>query len=186
MKQLKVLAIFYIALLGIVGCQANRPEYPAVEVNLDGNGKFPEFLVGRWKANESNWEFIFEPDGTISSSVIDLGRVKMIPGKTTRLKTRSRGKAEYQPGQWIVNYSPETRDLTVEVVITYFYQNLGKYAAEGDSVDILAGHVSEDGKIWWVDWFSSGKLIALLDKPKKLHDISEPMFRKSLFFEKVE
>lgn len=177
--------VFVLSGLLVLGCQglSNR----GVEVVVEGDGEFPEFLVGRWKANgKSGWELVFEPDGTISSAVIALGRIKMTPGKVTRLPTRYGGKAVFEPGLWTVFYSPEHRELSVQVVIEHFYQDLGPHAIEGNNTDILVGPVSQDGKVWRAEWFMLGKYIALIPEPNEFSNVTEPLFRKSLIFEKVE
>jgi len=79
MKRLVVLAGCAVILLGLAGCQntggGDRGVGPAptrgdVEVIIEGGGEFPEFLVGTWKDEKRGWEFVFEPDGTISSVVM--------------------------------------------------------------------------------------------------------------------
>ena len=80
MKQLVVFAGFAVLLLGLWGCQN---AHSGVEVIIEGGGEFPEFLVGVWKADKNGWEFVFEPDGSISSAVISFGRVRMKPGEVT-------------------------------------------------------------------------------------------------------
>jgi len=183
MKQLVVLAGFAVLLLGLAGCQnANR----GVEVIIEGGGEFPEFLVGRWKADKGFWEFNFEPDGRISSAALGLGGVEVTPGKVARFPTRYGGEGVFEPGPWIVLYSPENRELFVKVVIEHFYMQMGESALEGNTTDILAGPVSEDGKIWWVEWFSFGKYIGHIPEPNEFYNQREPEFRKSLIFEKVE
>ncbi len=110
----------------------------------------------------------------------------MTPGKVTRFPTRYGGKGAFEPGQWSVQYSPDTRELMVMIVVEHFYQDMGKYAIEGNTTDILTGPVSEDGKTWQADWFSSGKLVAYIPEPNEFYNVSEPEFRKHLIFEKVK
>ena len=126
MKQLVILAGFAVLLLGLAGCQkANRGVDPApprggVEVIIEGGGEFPEFLVGRWKADKYDWQFVFEPDGAISSAVISLGRVRMKPGEITTVPMKMGGKGVFEPGKWMVHYAPAARDLTVEISLKNF------------------------------------------------------------------
>lgn len=183
MKQLLVLFGCCVILFGPAGCQnANR----GIEVIVEGNGKFPESFAGRWRANKGFWEFVFEPDGRISSAAIGLGGVEMKPGQVTRFRTRNGGKGVFKPGLWTVQYNPEYRELTVEVVIEHFYQDLGKHAIEGDSTDIFTGQVSENSDVWQADWFSFGKYIAHIPEPNEFYNVPEPEFKGSVIFEKVE
>jgi len=166
------------------GCQ---DPHRGVDVVIGGDGQFPEELVGKWRADKNAWEFVFEPGGGISSSVVGLGMVKMTPGKVARFKTRGGGKGIYEPGLWTVGYDPETRDLSVEVVIKHFYQDIVKpQALTGNMTDILGGPVSADWQRWEVDWFTYGRLVALLPDPNEFSNVKEPHFRKKLVFEKVE
>lgn len=199
MKKLVLLAGFAAVLSGLVGCQDAANNKPVkvkagngfeasggVEVVIEGDGAFPEELAGRWKSDRGYWEFVFEPDGKISSAVINMAAVKMVPGKVTRYPTRFGGKGIFEPGLWIVHYSPENRELTVEVVIEHFYQDMGDAAIEGNVTDILTGKVSEDGKTWQADWFSSGKFVAYLPEPNEFHNEPEPVYSGPLVFKKVE
>jgi len=192
MKQLLVLAGFALLLSSLAGCQkANKGVDPApprggVEVIIEGNGEFPEFLVGRWKADKDGWQFVFEPDGRISSAVIALGGVEMTPGKVTRFPTLYGGKGIYKPGTWLVQYSPNTRELFVKVVIEHFYQDLGKHAIEGNITDMFIGPVWQNDDVWEADWFSLGKYVAYIPEPNEFYNATEPEFRKSLIFEKVK
>ena len=188
MKQLVVLIGCTVVLLGLVGCQ--NPAHvsssnSSVEVIIEGGGQFPKFLVGKWKADKDGWEIVFEPDGTISSAVINLGRVRMNPGQIARFPTRYGGKGVFEPGQWLVHYTPETRELTVKVVIEYFHQDIGDAAIGGNSTDILAGTVSKNGTLWWVEWFTVARYVAYMPEPKEFENMKEPRFRNSLVFEKV-
>lgn len=194
-----LLAGFAAVLSGLVGCQDAANNKPVkvkagngfeasggVEVVIEGDGAFPEELAGRWKSNKGNWEFVFEPNGVISSSVINLAGAKIVPGRVTRNPARAGGESVYKPGQWLVHYSPETRELLVEVVIDFFHQDIGAAAIEGNTTDILLGTVSEDGKMWRVEWFFLARYVAYTPEPKEFENITEPRFRGSLIFEKVK
>ena len=55
---------------------------PEVRI-IDGDGRFPSFIAGTWRADRGGWEIVFEPDGKISSAVVSLGRVRIRPGQVT-------------------------------------------------------------------------------------------------------
>ena len=90
--------ILAVAFMGVAGCQESRR---GVEVSIAGEGGFPEFMVGKWVDEKENWEFVFEPDGRISTSVLPLGKVRIVPGEVTRFPTRfdciARRPAGYAP-----------------------------------------------------------------------------------------
>ena len=184
MKQLVLLAGCAVVLAGLVGCQnANS----GVDVIIEGGGEFPEFLVGVWKSDKDGWEFVFEPDGTISSAVISLGRVRMKPGEVTTVPMKMGGKGVYEPGEWVVHYTPAGRELMVKISLKNLYVEMGESVLEGKSTDIFAGSIIQEGKVWQVNWTSFPDYVA--------HTAEHPNFRMSedpdsgiskiLIFEKV-
>ena len=181
MKQLLVLTGCAIILSTIAGCQ-NADS--GVNVIIEGDGRFPKSLAGTWKADKNRWEFVFEPDGTISSAVIDSGFIKVIPSKgVATIPTRKGGKAVYKLGQWTVQYSPGTRELAVEVVVDHFHIDMGPDWLEGNSSDWFIGTVSEDWQEWQARWISFPKYIAFTPEPGELpvdpnDTITELLFKK--------
>lgn len=184
MKKLVLLAGFAAVLSGLGGCQnANK----AVEVIIEDGGEFPQFLVGRWKADKQGWEFVFEPDGKISSAVIALGRIRMKPGQVTTVPMRGGGKGIFEPGQWLVHYVPASRELMVEISLKNFYAELGGGVLEGKSTDVFIGTISEDGKSWHVDWIGFPDYTAHSAEKPNFKMTVDPNYGRSdsLVFEKV-
>ncbi len=185
MKRLVILAGFAVLLSGLAGCQDPNK---GIEVIIEGGGEFPEFLVGKWKADKDGWEFVFQPDGTISSAVISLGRVRLKPGQVTTVPMKMGGKGIYEPGEWMVHYAPAGRELMVKISLKNFYVELGKGVVEGKSTDIFAGPISQDGKVWLADWTSFPDYTAhTAEHPNFiLSDGTDAAITKALVFEKVE
>ena len=158
-----------------------------VEVVIKGDGEFPEFLVGRWKADDYRWEFVFEPNGMISSMVLEMG-VEIIPGQTRTAPTRGGGEAIFEPGLWTVQYDPEFRELTVEIVMDNIHFEMGPRLLEGIRTDMFVGEVSEDGKIWRGDWFNFPDYIAHTSTGPKRLTISqeEESYIGIITFRKIE
>ena len=80
-----------LLLSSVTGCQKTET---GVIVDVQGGGRFPSALAGTWKAEGHGWEFVFEPDGTISSAVIDEGMIRVTPAKkvhTVELKSWASG-----------------------------------------------------------------------------------------------
>ena len=185
MKYLLVLAGCAILLSGLAGCQGPAGDTSGVDVIIEGGGNFPASLVGKWKDKEKGWEFVFEPDGTISSAVIDSGFIAVVPreGIATKLMKMD-GKAVYELGQWTVQYSPKQRQLAVEVFVEFFHIDIGRDALEGFSTDLFVGPVSEDWTKWEAEWMSTPKYIALTPEPTELPvDPNDTI--QILLFEKV-
>ena len=139
------------------GCQKPSSK---VEVIIAGNAPFPDFLVCTWKADTGGWEIVFEPDGTISSAVVSIGRVRLIPGQVTTVPMQLGGKGVFKPGPWLVRYSHQQRELLVEITINQFRTELGDDILKGSTHDILVGSVSADGRLWWAERFSRAQYIA--------------------------
>ena len=152
-RRLLVLALCLSAFL-ISGCPNNAAIKNGVDVIVDGDGQFPESLVGTWKANQGGWEIIFESDGKISSAVVSLGRTKMTPGRLTTIPMELGGEGTLMPGLWSVQYLKQQRQLIVEIEIESFRVELGENIIKGRTRDFFIGEVSKDGTYWWADRFS--------------------------------
>lgn len=160
MKRIAVLLLCALAVCLSAGCRQPAENRPAVEVVVDGGGQFPEHLAGVWKADSGGWEIVFEPDGTISSAVVSLGRVRLRPGQVTTVPMKMGGKGVYEPGPWAVHYSHERRQLTVEIAIADFRAELGESVLKGRRMDLFTGTVSPNGQSWWASRFSFPEYVA--------------------------
>ena len=185
MKQFLLLLFSVFLVVTFSGCQSSAGN--GVEVTIDGIGQFPDFLVGTWKAEEGGWEFVFEPDGKISSAIVSIGRVKLQPDKTTTVPMQMGGKGFYKPGLWSVQYSHKQRELVVEIAIDHFRIELGNDVIEGRTRDFFVGPVSTDGKSWWADRLSFPEYVVNTDK---YHNYKLPFDpkdnpRESILFRKV-
>ena len=187
MKRSLVLLVCGLSVFLLGGCGSSAGNKSGVEVVIDGDGRFPAFLVGRWQADKGGWEIVLEPDGTISSAVISLGRVRMKPGQVTTVPMVLGGKGVFEPGQWTVQYSQERRELIVEIVIAHFRTELGDSVLQGQTRDFFIGQVSADGRLWWADRFSYPKYIADTKKHSNYELPSDPNDnpKGSLVFQKV-
>jgi len=172
MRQLVVSAGCVIFLLGLAGCRNAAvldSSESAVEVVIKGGGEFPEFLVGSWKADKGGWEFVFEPDGTISSALIDSGMVRVTPAeRIAKIELKNEGEGTYKLGQWTVQYSPDERELAVKVVVDYFHLDMRTFGLKGHSTDWFVGPVSDDLRTWQAEWFTFPKYLVLGPEPGEL------------------
>ena len=170
-KTVLLLIPLCCSLSAIAGCQ-NADS--GVDVIVEGDSQFPQFLVGTWKENKYGWEFVFEPDGTISSAVIDGGKIRVNPArKTATTSLKGWGDAVYKLGQWMVQYSPTNRELAVQVVVKHFRIKLEQdgLVMEGDSTDWFVGLVSQDAKTWEAEWYTFRTNIFLTPERTELrHD----------------
>ena len=183
MKQLVVLVGCAVFLSGFAGCQSAKR---GVKVIVDGDGEFPEFLVGTWKADKGGWEFIFEPDGTISSAVIGLGKVRMKPGQIAEVPMQIGGKAVFEPGLWTVQYSVASGELSVEVVIDNFHMEERQQLLGGKATNMFVGPVSENDKIWQAEWFDFSDYIFYTPEPVKVAFDPNKAYVGTVIFKKFE
>lgn len=167
MKWPDVLALCGLCVFVNVGCRQPVEDMPAVDVTVEGDGEFPEYLAGTWKADDGGWEIVFEPNGTISSAVVSLGRVRLKPEQVTTVPMKMGGKGVFEAGPWAVQYSPERRELTVEIVIASFHVELGESVVKGRRMDLFTGTISPDGQSWWASRYGFPEYVA---DTKKYHD----------------
>ena len=172
----------------LCGCRNPAPAGRATEVIIEGGESFPDFLVGTWRADRGGWEFVFGPDGSISSAVISLGRVRIKPGQVTTVPMQMGGKGVFKPGPWVVQYSCEQRQLIVDIKIDDFRAELGGGVIKGRTQDIFVGSISGDGRLWWAERFSYPEYIADTKKfpDYKLTVERSDAPREALLFQKVQ
>ncbi len=150
-----LIVVLGLFLLCAVGCQPGNEKPGGMEVVIDGGGEFPAFLVGTWVDANHGWEFVFEPDGKLSSAVLSMGRTRVVPRQMTHVKLIDNGFGEYTPGDWLVQYSPDTRELTVQIAIRKLYIEMPPSSTiDGKSQDVFVGAVAEDGERWETIWSS--------------------------------
>ena len=184
MRQLLILAGLAVVLSGFAGCQGPNK---GVEVIIDGGGKFPEFLVGTWKSDKQGWEFTFEPDGTISSARISFGRFRVVPGRKTTLPIKAGGEGIAEPGPWLVSYSPDTRELMVQIVMDRIHVTMGEKVVEGNSKDVFIGTITEEGNAWQVVCTSFSNIAARTPLHPNFDLSEDPVYGREsiLTFEKA-
>ncbi|MHC4474612.1 MAG: hypothetical protein ACYTEL_03130 [Planctomycetota bacterium] len=185
MKQL-LMAAFVVLVFAPLGCQNNDLS----EVIMAGDPQFPGILAGRWRAHKAGWEFVIEQGGTISSAVIDSGLVQVDPRKrTAEAELADGGKAFYQLGDWVVQYSPAERELSIEVVVDYYHLDLVTWGMKGNSRYLFVGPVSEDGQHWTAHWFSFSHTEVYSTGPDDVVTVFQPDDTENLIdilvFEKV-
>ena len=145
----------------VAGCHG-LPAKPSsnVPVRIEGQGAFPAALAGRWKADRDGWEFVLAPDGRILSAVHSLGRVRIAPGKEVTLPTRGGGEGHFQPGEWTVDYAPDTRQLAIKIALDHVRIEMAGTIIEGATTDVFIGTVQPDVGIWQVQWTAFSRYTA--------------------------
>jgi hypothetical protein len=179
----------FVLLLALAGCQepGKKIENP-VEVHIEGGDEFPDSLAGTWRNSKRGWEIVFEPDGTISSVVHTIGRVRLRPGEVEKKPLIREGQGVYEPGQWMVQYDAIANELAVEILLDHFRAQSGVSIVSGHSRDLFIGPVAEDGKSWSPEWYSYPTYFITTDihKDFKIEEPPEMNPKETLTFTKVE
>ncbi len=153
MKWMLGTVVLLVTAVTVIGCR-NEPTTPKndIMVTVEDRESFPETLAGTWRADRHGWEFVIEPDGRISSAVISMGRVRVVPGEVTTRKTLRGGQGQFTPGAWTVHYQPSTSDLTVKIVMDHVRVEMGEAVIEGTSTDAFSGKISAADGTWLAQW----------------------------------
>lgn len=164
MKQTIALICCSAALLALTGCPTVNQPSPngrIADANKPG-GQFPEFLVGVWEAEVSEfsrWGFMLERDGSMRRIIhATAGPVKLEEGGVYGQSEKGEAYYYFAMGPCEAQYLPDTRTLKVKIVVDHFTMKLPQGVLEGRVEDYFEGPVSEDGQYWRADWRSYGWL----------------------------
>jgi hypothetical protein len=152
---MKIALALFVCLAGmwIGGCAlSGNGTDQHMRVIVEGGGRFPAALAGRWESDQDGWQFVIEPDGRISSAVISFGRVQVKPGQIATVPAMAGGKGIFEPGQWVLHYIPSTGDLTINITMTHVHVETGGNIIDGRSTDTFLGKVLPNEDLWSVQW----------------------------------
>ena len=111
-------------------------------------------MVGVWKADNFNWMFKFEPDGTISKFVHSMGMPIVVEEGGFYEEGNNGSYGMYVLGPCHASYDPNTQQLNVVITLDYFRMEMPIGVLEGRCKDYFDGMVSKNGKKWQVNWRS--------------------------------
>jgi len=119
---------------------------------LTGAESFPEGLAGRWLDERMSWDIVVDRQGRISEIIHSMGRVTVRPGEITKVPLIKGGEGMMRPGEWVLQYDAESREMLVSIDIDSMRFQVGAQIVEGSCRDVLYGTVSEDGRTWVANW----------------------------------
>jgi hypothetical protein len=90
--------------------------------------------------------------GQVVSAVITPGNVRVSPNSTTKVEMQDGMFSTYKTGDFLAEYNPEIRELTVELQLEHMELHIGEGKIVGHKRDIFAGHVDAEGGTWEVIW----------------------------------
>lgn len=148
--------------IGILLCGCTKPVQQTInntDILLTEGGAFPVELSGIWIADREGWELLINPDGSIATGIMTVGRVPAKPGQTTQVPLAEEGMGLVEAGKWSIQYTRSNRELAVEIVLNKFTFVKGADIVEGKSRDLFVGRVSKDGKTWTAEWTSQPEYV---------------------------
>ena len=178
MKQLVVLVGCAVLLTGLAGCRSAGKE---VKVTTAEDNRFPQFLVGTWRAENEKWELTFSSDGSILTIRHPFVTVPISLAEGGAYEEGREGAySVYVMGPCTARYQPDESELKVKITIDYFQVVLPVGTAEGKMVEYLTGPVSEDRTTWTAEWVNYVELVGQ-EKP----DL-DSIPRETVIFTKVQ
>ena len=137
-------------------------------------------MAGEWQARDNDWRIIIDPNGTIASARIPMGKVWVSPNKTTKVEMKDGSWSTYEGGDCVVRYDPVKRELYVLIEVAKLDIKFLENRIEGHSTDRFIGPVSEDGNKWTADQ------ITQFDYGPRFPQDPNEVFAGTLIFDKVE
>lgn len=123
----------------------------SMQVFIEGDGEFPEFMAGKWKSDKRGWVIVFEPDGKISSVVDAIFEEKLMPNRTTKIQGQQGEPGIFELGDCEIYYNPESRQITTSIKIKRAYMEIAGGILDGTCEYFISGNVWEDEKGWDAD-----------------------------------
>jgi hypothetical protein len=174
MKQDLIIALSTISLATFLGgCRHPVEETPNL-ISL------PPQVAGTWQARDNDWMITLDPNGTVTSARIPMGKVSISPNKTTKVEMKDGSWSTYEGGDCIVKYDPVKRELYVQIEVSHLDIRYLDNRLEGNSTDRFIGPVSEDGQKWTADW------ITQFDYGPRFPQDPNNVFGGTVIFDKVE
>jgi hypothetical protein len=151
------------SLVLVSGCGHSQSKDVAITKESKAIGKpFPAVMVGVWEAKVdeySKWGIKFESDGSIKKIIHSVaGPIKLERGGVYQEGPDPDTYMMFQMGPCKADYDAATKIVNVSIIVDYYRMALPTGVLEGNIKDVLAGHVSEDGKTWKVKWWNYGQL----------------------------
>ena len=114
----------------------------------------PPDIAGTWQARKSPWKIVLSRNGTVSSMRVPMCVKDLKPNRTTKVEMKHGEFSTFKGGDCDVEYTPDTRELFVEIKVDEMNILFPSDSLKGHSVDRFVGPVSEDGKVWTTDWIN--------------------------------
>ena len=154
--RMLLFSVFCVCAVFVFGCQDSATTKNA-DAAIDGNRKFPKFLIGRWvsQSEESQWGIQLTSDGTVARIYHHFaGDIDLQEGGDYLEGPDEGTYAFFIAGDCTANFDSETNYLKVEINLDQYNMQLPQGNLQGKSKDIFEGYVSKTSKIWKTKWKS--------------------------------
>ena len=158
-KRTLVLSVCAVVLVMLSGCDNANNTGVNVKSVGDADTRSSEFPAGIWMSDENDWIIKFEPDGTISKFRHHGGMEFVVAEGGLTEQWRGSIEASYGLGPCQAQYDPQTRELTVTIVIGNYIIVFPDGTMEGSFHDHFIGKISEDGTKWNATWVAQSAII---------------------------
>ena len=161
MRFLIILLVCCMVMFVSSGCEKKAtPDKKSLNVknNSEVSKVIPDSIVGVWRTKEkeiNKWGIKIEKDGSISK--IDHlmgGHINLSEGGKYVEGPDTGTYCFFAMGPCHANYDLKTKILKVKIVVDQYRFKLPNGELEGNVEDYFEGTISDDGKIWNVNWRS--------------------------------
>ena len=153
--HIRFIILYLFIMVFLYGCQ---------KVPASRDAKIPDFIVGRWKAEQEQCEFVFDSNGVVAFKNFIGHYIETEEGGSYEA-----GRADSYVmsvlGPVDVIYDPNTRELNVAIITEYFRMEILDGLIEGKSKDEFFGQITKDGKTWHSTW--NNRIVMLDMEPDK-------------------
>ena len=164
-----IIISLFSSMLLLAGCQSSPDRQTssvsdpnATKLILIGTHHFPQEMEGIWQNQQFGWMFKIDDTGHLTKIRHTIGRVYIEAGQEVQFPLLTKGKAQFEPGPWYVQYDAKTKTIEIEINIKHFEYNIAEgETVKGSSKDIFTGKLpTKGGKTWRADWLSFPKYVA--------------------------
>jgi len=136
------LVLLFLGFLVLAGCDS-------------ASGRFPQFLVGTWQADASQWQITLASDGTVVSAVSNSGLLLPVAeGRLYQQSVKANEFGYFEFGPSYATYDSTERRLAVLIDIESVVIEAPSGGMEGNARYNFSGEVSEDGGMWFATWWT--------------------------------
>jgi hypothetical protein len=149
----------------LAGCQDTGKTAKEIDLVFQDRNDFARALAGAWQAEDSPWEIAFAPDGTLSSAVIPLGKVRIRPNKATKVKGYRGEPGIFQAGSCPVYLEPQSRQISIQIPMERVYAQFASSSLDGTCQYFIEGEMAKNSPTLFATVYTLLKLNVYSNEP---------------------